>query len=115
MSIRNQLNQVTPQDLSLQGQLGPNFENEGQRTTSDIQALVQNNALIRSQDLLTGRTTQVAQAGLVATPSSPRAFSPFLAPPSNPPVSFPDTNVGLPYYPSLGGVYKDKGPRDGRY
>ena len=40
MSIRNQLNGSTPQGLSLQGQQGPNFENETQRTTSEIQALV---------------------------------------------------------------------------
>ena len=40
MSIRNQLNAPTPQGLSLQGQQGPNFENETQRTTSEIQALV---------------------------------------------------------------------------
>jgi len=55
MSIRNQLNGTTPQGLSLQGQPGPNFENEGQRTTSNIQALANSNALQASQDLLTGR------------------------------------------------------------
>jgi hypothetical protein len=98
MPIRDQLNGNTPQNLSLQGQQGPNFENEGQRSTSDIQALAQNGALVKSQDLLTGR--------LVGS---------FLTPPSNPPVSFPDAFAGKSYYPSLGGPYKDKGPRDGRY
>lgn len=99
MPIINQLNGNTPQGLSLQGQQGPNFESETQRTTSDIQALVNTGgALQRSQDLLTGRTV-----------------GSFLTPPSNPPVSAPDAFVGRPYYPSLGGVYKDKGPRDGRY
>ena len=98
MSIRNQLNAPTPQGLSLQGQQGPNFENEGQRTTSDIQALAQSGALVKSQDLLTGRLVNS-----------------FLTLPSNPPVSAPDAFVGRPYYPSLNGVYRDKGPRDGRY
>lgn len=98
MSIRNQLNGTTPQGLSLQGQPGPNFENEGQRTTSNIQALVNSNALQASQDLLTGR-----------------AQGSFLTPQSNPPVSVPDSFAGRPYYPSLGGPYRDRGPRDGRY
>jgi hypothetical protein len=98
MSIRNQLNASTPQGLSLQGQQGPNFENEGQRTTSDIQALAQNGALVKSQDLLTGRLVKS-----------------FLTLPSDPPVSAPDAFVGRPYYPSLGGPYKSKGPTEGRY
>ena len=42
--------------LSLRGQLGPTFENEGQRASSNIQALVSNNNLISSQDLKSGRT-----------------------------------------------------------
>jgi len=98
MSIRNQLNGATPQGLSLQGQPAPNFENEGQRTTSDIQALVNSNALQASQDLLTGRVQ-----------------GSFLTPQSNPTVSVPNNFAGRPYYPSLGGVYKDRGPRDVRY
>jgi hypothetical protein len=102
MSIRNQLNGSTPQNLSLQGQPGPNFENEGQRTTSNIQALANSNALQASQDLLAGRRYGIA-------PNST------LVPPSQPPVSVPDTFAGRPYYPSLGGPYRDKGPRDGRY
>jgi hypothetical protein len=99
MSIRNQLNAPTPQGLSLQGQQGPNFENETQRTTSEIQALVNNGGILqKSQDLLTGRTV-----------------GSFFTPPSNPPVSFPDAFVGVPYYPSLGGTYRNRGPQDGRY
>ncbi len=99
MSIRNQLNAPTPQGLSLQGQQGPNFENETQRTTSEIQALVNNGGILqKSQDLLTGRTV-----------------GSFFTPPSNPPVSFPDAFVGGPYYPSLGGTYRNRGPQDGRY
>lgn len=42
--------------LSLRGNNGPTFENEGQRTSSNIQALASNNTLIESQDLITGRT-----------------------------------------------------------
>ena len=98
MPIINQLNGTTPQGLSLQGQPGPNFENEGQRTSSDIQAKAESNALQASQDLLTGRVV-----------------GSFLTPASNPPVSVPDAFAGRPYYPSLGGPYRDRGPRDGRY
>jgi hypothetical protein len=43
-------------NYSLKGQSGPNFENEGQRTSSNIQALTKNNTLISSQDLTLGRT-----------------------------------------------------------
>lgn len=114
MPIRDQLNGTTPQDLSLSGQAGPNFENEGQRTTSDIQALVSNGALVAgpndgSQDLLKGRTITRRGLGVGGAAAS------YLRPPSNPPVSFPDANVGRPYYPSLGGPYRDRGPADGRY
>jgi hypothetical protein len=99
MSIINQLTGNTPQGLSLQGQQGPNFENETQRTTSEIQALVNTGGVLqKSQDLLTGRTV-----------------GSFFTPPSNPPVSFPDAFVGVPYYPSLGGTYRNRGPQDGRY
>lgn len=41
--------------LGLKGQPGPNFENEGQRSSSNIQALAKNNTLISSQDLVSGR------------------------------------------------------------
>ena len=42
--------------LSLKGNPGPAFENEGQKTSSNIQALASNNILIESQDLTSGRT-----------------------------------------------------------
>jgi hypothetical protein len=42
--------------LSLKGNSGPNFENEGQRTSSNIQALTNHNVLVESQDLKSGRT-----------------------------------------------------------
>jgi hypothetical protein len=42
--------------LSLRGNNGPTFENEGQRASSTIQALTNHNTLIESQDLRTGRT-----------------------------------------------------------
>jgi hypothetical protein len=41
--------------ISLKGQPGPNFENEGQRTSSTIQALSKNNTLVSSQDMISGR------------------------------------------------------------
>ena len=57
--------------LGLKGQPGPNFENEGQRTSSNIQALSQNNKIVSSQDMTLGRTygqapnrTKVAPSGL---------------------------------------------------
>lgn len=124
MSIINQIFQngnpaqpvTTPQDLSLKGQQGPNFENEGQRTTSDIQALVSSgNALDTSgtnggsQDLIKGRGITRRGLGVGGAAGS------YLRPPSTPPVSFPDAFVGRPYYPSLGGPYRDRGPADGRY
>lgn len=99
MSIIDQLQGGT---LSLNGNLGPNFENVGQITTSNIQAKASNNALQSSQDLLTGRRYGTGR------------FTVFV-PASQPPVSAPDNFVGRPFYPSLGGPYKDKGPRDGRY
>jgi len=43
-------------NLSLKGNPGPTFENEGQKTSSNIQALASNNILIESQDLVSGRT-----------------------------------------------------------
>jgi hypothetical protein len=42
--------------LSLKGNPGPTFENEGQQSSSNIQALTSNNTLISSQDLQIGRT-----------------------------------------------------------
>ena len=43
-------------NYSLKGQQGPSFENEGQKTSSNIQALAKNNIMISSQDLISGRT-----------------------------------------------------------
>ena len=105
MPIRDQLNGTTPQDLSLSGQPGPTFEIEGQRSTSDIQAFVEAGALTNSQDLLTGRT--ISRRGLPG--------GSIFAPPSDPPVSAPNNLAGKPYYPALGGPYKNFGPREGRY
>lgn len=96
------IDQLNGGNLSLRGQQGPNFENEGQRTSSPIQAQVNNNALGASQDLLTGRRYGTGR------------FTTFVSP-SQPPVSVPDAFAGRPYYPSLGGMYKDRGPREGRY
>jgi hypothetical protein len=82
---------------SLKGQPGPNFENVGQKTTSDIQALAPNGELLKSQDLLSGRKVGSNLAV------------------SNPPVSAPDNFAGQPFYPALGGTYSQKGPKEGRY
>jgi hypothetical protein len=79
-------------NLSLNGKTGPVFENIGQQTTSDIQALSKNNLLQSSQDLLTGRKYGKGR------------FSVFV------PASKLDGN-GFP----IGSVYKDKGPKEGRY
>lgn len=78
--------------LGLGGKSGPNFENVGQLTTSDIQALAKNNALQSSQDLITGRFYGKGR------------FTTFISP------SILDNN-GIP----VGKVYKDKGPKEGRY
>lgn len=79
-------------NLSLKGQSGPAFENENQKTTSDIQALAKNNALQNSQDLLTGRKYGKGR------------FSVFV------PASKLDSN-GVP----VNGMYRDKGPKEGKY
>lgn len=55
--------------LSLKGNNGPAFENEGQRTSSNIQALTNNNVLIESQDLRTGRTYGNANNRVKVSPS----------------------------------------------
>lgn len=78
--------------LGLNGKKGPEFENESQFATSDIQALVKNNTLKSSQDLLTGR---FYGKGRFTTFVSPSKFD----------------NSGLP----IGNVYKNKGPKEGRY
>ena len=83
----------------LRGQKGPNFENLSQISTSDIQALAKNNNLVSSQDLISGRKYGTGRFTVYVAPSSL------------------DTNSN-PFYPSLGGnnaVYKNKGPKEGRY
>ncbi len=78
--------------LGLQGKTQPSFESVEQMTTSDIQARAQNNILKASQDLLTGRRYGKGR------------FTVFV------PASKLDGN-GLP----IGDVYKNKGPKEGRY
>jgi hypothetical protein len=78
--------------LGNQGKPLPNFENIGQLTTSDIQAKAKSNALQSSQDLITGRFYGKGR------------FQVFVAP------SKLDNN-GLP----VGSVYKNNGPKEGRY
>lgn len=78
--------------LGLQGKTQPSFESVSQMTTSDIQARAQNNALQASQDLLTGRRYGKGR------------FTVFV------PASTLDGN-GMP----IGDVYRDKGPKEGRY
>ena len=68
--------------LGLKGQPGPNFENEGQRTSSNIQALAKNNALVSSQDLVSGRfygqapnRTRVAPSQLDLNGETPLSYT----------------------------------------
>ena len=97
--LTNQLfNGPTPEDLSLEGDQGPALEVDGD-INSPLQAFVSNGILNDSKDLLVGSTLRYN----------------FYQPPSNPLISFPDQYVGLPYYPSLGGTYKERGPANGRY
>lgn len=56
--------------LGLKGQPGPNFENEGQRTSSNIQALAKNNIMVSSQDLISGRTYGTAPNQTKIAPST---------------------------------------------
>ena len=56
--------------LGLKGQPGPNFENEGQRTSSNIQALSKNNKIVSSQDMVLGRTYGQAPNRVKVAPSS---------------------------------------------
>ena len=86
------LDKLKNSQLGLKGEQGPNFENEGQRTTSNIQALAKNNNLQSSQDMITGRKYGKGR------------FTTFV------PASTLDAN-GVP----VGGSYKDKGPKEGRY
>lgn len=82
--------------LGLGGQPGPNFENEFQKTTSDIQAKSKSNQLVESQDMLTGRRYGKGRF-TVFVPSSKLDLS------------------GNPFYQSPFGTYKSNGPREGRY
>ena len=86
------IDQLKGGNLSLKGNQGPIFEIEGQRTTSDIQALAQNNLLRSSQDLISGRRYGKGR------------FTTFVSPSSL------DAN-GLP----VGREYKTAGPKEGRY
>ena len=66
---------------SLKGQAGPTFENEGQRTSSNIQALSKNNILISSQDLISGRTTgttKIKPSGLDLNGKTPNQYTQIL-------------------------------------
>lgn len=94
------LNGPTPMGLSLTGEPGPTFESEGDAPYSTIQAYVEGRTLVDSDDLYNG-----IDIGPVLT----------FIPDSQPPVSVPDNFIGLPYYPSLGGTYTDKGPAEGIY
>jgi hypothetical protein len=66
---------------SLKGQAGPTFENEGQRSSSNIQALSKNNVLISSQDLISGRstgTTKIKPSGLDLNGKTPAQYTQIL-------------------------------------
>lgn len=78
--------------LGNQGKPLETFESVSQMTTSDIQARAKSNALQASQDLLTGRRYGKGR------------FTVFV------PASTLDGN-GMP----IGDVYKNKGPKEGRY
>lgn len=57
-------------NFSLKGQPGPTFESEGQKTSSNIQALAKNNILISSQDLVSGRTYGQLNNRVTVVPSA---------------------------------------------
>jgi hypothetical protein len=66
----------------LKGQQGPSFENEGQKTSSNIQALTNKNQLVSSQDLISGRTygngvnrVKVAPSGLDLNGKTPLSYT----------------------------------------
>lgn len=97
---------ATPRNLSLLGQPGPIFESLSQRTISKIQAKVTGTTLDDSEDLLTGRT--ISMRGLTG---------PYVQPQSDPPVSFPNANVGKPYYRVLNaaGSFTNPNPTTNTY
>ncbi len=97
------LDPITTSVFGLAGNKGPEFENEGQMMTSNIQAFVgvpPTNTLLSSQDLISGRLSRQIP------------FYPYFKAPSNPPVSFPP---GLEGRIAPWGPYKSKGPVEGRY
>lgn len=104
MALKDRLlDPLTTSPFGLAGQKGPEFENEGQMMTSDIQAFVgvpPSNTLLRSQDLISGRLSRQIP------------LYPYFKTPSTRPVSFEDGFEGriAPW-----GPYKQKGPVDGRY
>jgi hypothetical protein len=104
MSLKDRLlNPNQTSELGLSGEKGPEFENEGQMFTSDIQAFTgvpQTNTLLASQDLISGRLSRQIP------------LYPYFQRASKPPVSFPD---GLEGRVAPWGPYKGKGPIDGRY
>lgn len=104
MALKDRLlDPFSTSEFGLAGNKGPEFENEGQLFTSDIQAFTGNplsNTLLRSQDLISGRkSTQIP-------------LYPYFKAASKPPVSFPN---GFEGKPAPWGPYKSKGPVEGRY
>jgi hypothetical protein len=77
--------------LGAQGKPLPTFENMSQQTTSDIQAKVRSNVLESSQDLLNGRKYGKGRFTVFISPSTL-------------------DKSGLP-----GNIYKNSGPKEGRY
>ena len=98
MSLKDKFtNPTSTSAFGLKGEKGPEFENEGQMFTSDIQARTSrptSRDLKASQDLLSGRSSN--QIPLHPYYQSPTKFS-----------HKGDT-------PSWG-TYRDKGPSEGRY
>lgn len=109
MALKDRLlNPLTTSPFGLAGNKGPEFENEGQMMTSDIQAFVglpPTNTLLRSQDLITGRLSRQIP------------LYPYFKTPSKPPLSFPDGFEGrfAPWGPYSRNYSGGKGPIEGRY
>lgn len=98
MAIIDQLNSSFLCIPNIVDQSGPIFDNGSGNT--QIHALVENGQALLSDDLLDG----------YSGPS-------FYAPPSQPPVSLPDSFVFGPFYPAYGGgtTYSQAGPPEGMY
>ena len=109
MALKDRLlDPISTSVYGLAGNPGPEFENEGQMMTSDIQAFVglpPTNTLLRSQDLISGRLSRQIP------------FYPYFKAPSNPPVSFPPGSEGriAPWGPYSRNYAGGKGPIEGRY